>query len=407
MTTIIEPATASADTRRIISRWPLYADDEITAVAAVLKSGRVNALQHGDCCGAFEQGFAKFCDMPHGVSLANGTLALDLALRVFGIGPGDEVIVTPRSFVASASCIALAGARPVFADVDPDSQNITAETIAAVLTPRTRAVIAVHLAGWPCPMDEIMALAEKHGLKVIEDCAQAHGATINGRPAGSFGDAAAFSFCTDKIMSTGGEGGMLLLRDRAAWARAWSFKDHGKNRDTLVEPARGNSFRWLHDGIGTNYRLTEMQAAIGLKQLGKLPEWLAVRRRNAGILNDALAGLPVLRRTLPPANVGHAYYKYYAFIRPEHLRTGWDRDRIVAEANAAGVPCFSGTCPEIYRERAYTASGMVPAAPLPVARALGEESLMLPVDPTLDEPSMQTIGDVLKTVLIAASYGNQ
>ena len=403
MNVATQPVAAPAGECRITSRWPEYAEDEIAAVAEVLRSGRVNALQHGDNCRAFEQRFAKLCDMPHGIALANGTLALDLALKVLGIGPGDEVVVTPRSFVASASCISLAGATPVFADVDPNSQNITAETIAAVLTPRTRAVIAVHLAGWPCPMEEIMALAARHGLKVIEDCAQAHGATLNGRPAGSFGDAAAFSFCTDKIMSTGGEGGMLLLRDSDLWARAWSFKDHGKNRDTLMEPVRGNSFRWLHDGIGTNYRLTEMQAAIGLKQLDKLHKWLAIRARNAGILNEGLAGLNVLRRTLPGQRVGHAYYKYYAFLRLDQLREGWDRDRIVAEANVAGIPCFSGTCPEIYREKAFAGTASMPAAPLPVAKAMGEESLMLPVDHTLDEAAMQVMSKALREILVNAS----
>lgn len=385
----------------IRSRWPVYDDDEIEAVVDVLRSGRVNALHHGERCRAFEQAFADLCDMPYAIAVANGTLALELALRALQVGPGDEVVVTPRSFVASAACVMTSGATPVFADIDPVSQNLTASSIARVLTPRTRAVIVVHLAGWPCAMDEIVALASSCGLHVIEDCAQAHGASYDGRPVGSFGDAAAFSFCTDKIMSTGGEGGMLLLRDAAAWQRAWSFKDHGKS------PHHGNiapgpAFRWLHESFGSNYRLTEMQAAIGLVQLTKLDGWIADRRRNAQILTDCLSGLAALRLTLPPENVGHAYYKYYAFLRPEGLRPGWDRNRVVEAAIAAGVPCMSGTCPEIYLEKAFTNTRIAPHAALPHAAELGELSLMLPVDPTLDERAVHLMGQRLRSILEAA-----
>lgn len=385
----------------IRSRWPVYSDDEIEAVVDVLRSGRVNALHHGERCRAFEQAFADLCDMPHAIAVANGTLALELALRALQVGPGDEVVVTPRSFVASAACVMSIGATPVFADVEPVSQNLTASSIARVLTPRTKAVIVVHLAGWPCAMDEIVALAWSCGLRVIEDCAQAHGATYDGRAVGSFGDAAAFSFCTDKIMSTGGEGGMLVLRDAAAWARAWSFKDHGKSPDH-GNIAPGPAFRWLHETFGSNYRLTEMQAAIGLIQLTKLNAWIAHRRRNAQILSDCLSGLAALRLTIPPENVGHAYYKYYAFLRPEGLRAGWNRGRVVEAAIEAGVPCMSGTCPEIYLEKAFTNVGIGPRAALPNAAELGELSLMLPVDPTLDERAVQLMGRRLRNILEAA-----
>jgi dTDP-4-amino-4,6-dideoxygalactose transaminase len=386
----------------IASRWPAHEEDEIEAVAAVLRSGRVNALQHGEHCRSFERAFAEFCGAPYAVAIANGTLALELALRALGIGPGDEVVVTPRSFMASAGCVVVCGATPVFADVDPESQNLTCESIAAALGPRTRAVIAVHLAGWPCAVEEIATLCRARGLFLIEDCAQAHGATWRGRPVGGFGDAAAFSFCTDKIMSTGGEGGLLLLRDEEAWDRAWSYKDHGKSRAKLQAPA-AMGFRWLHDSFGSNWRFTEMQAAIGLRQLAKLPCWLARRRDNAARLNEALARLPGLRLTPPPAEVGHAYYKYYAFVRAERLRRGWDRDRVLAEVAALGVPCFSGSCPEIYRERAFAAAGLGPPAPLPVARQLGETSLMFLVDHTLDGADMLAIGEAVARVMARAT----
>lgn len=391
------------DVRRIESKWPQYSEDDIAAVVDVLRSGRVNALQHGDKCRAFEQAFADMCDMPFAISLANGTLALELALRALDVGAGDEVIVTPRSFIASAGCVVSAGATPVFADVDTESQNLTAASIEAAITSRTRAVILVHLAGWPCEMDDIMALARRRGLLVIEDCAQAHGATYRGRPVGSFGDAAAFSFCTDKIISTGGEGGMLLLRDQAVWAKAWSYKDHGKNHERVAMPAIGKGFRWLHDTIGTNWRMTEMQAAIGLRQLASLPQWIGERGRNAAILNDVLADQPLLRRTLPPSHIGHAYYKYYAFILPDRLKSGWTRDRIVEEIGAAGVPCFSGSCPEIYKEKAFIETGLAPEQPLPSASLLGKVSIMFPVDQTLDAGAVGTMAQRSRMVLMAAT----
>jgi dTDP-4-amino-4,6-dideoxygalactose transaminase len=399
LTTGIEQPLAEQEWPPIRSRWPFYTEDEIAAAADVLRSGRVNALQHGECNRAFEQAMALLCDMPHAVALANGTLALELGLRALGIRPGDEIVVTPRSFVASASCVATLGAIPVFADVDPVSQNLTAETIERVLTSRTRAIVAVHLAGWPCDMDEIMALARSRNIRVVEDCAQAHGATLRGRPAGSFGDAAAFSFCTDKIISTGGEGGMLLLRDEDVWEKAWSFKDHGKNRRVAQSAGAGQRFRFLHDSFGTNFRLTEMQAAIGLAQLKKLPDWLAARRRNAAILIDGLKGTESVRLALPSGDIGHSYYKFYAFVEPGALATGWDRDRIIGEINARGVPCFSGSCPEIYLEKAFAEAGQVPDQPLQNARRLGETSIMFPVDHLFTEWEMQRIGDVAGTVL--------
>lgn len=386
----------------IRSRWPQYSEDEIQAVSEVLRSGRVNSLYHGDCCRAFERAFANMCDMPFAISLANGTLALELALRALAIGPGDDVVVPSRSFIASASCVRSCGANPVFADVHPDSQNITAVTMASALTPRTKAVIVVHLAGWPCDMDALSMIAKAHGIKVIEDCAQAHGAMYKGRPVGSLGDAAAFSFCTDKIMSTGGEGGLLLLRDKAAWNRAWSYKDHGKDPDLAGAPS-GTSFRWLHTSIGSNYRMTEMQAAIGLCQMTKLSRWLRDRRRNAALLNDILEGLPSVRITRPPREADHAYYKYYAFVRPARLKPDWCRDRIIGEIIAAGAPCSSGICPEIYREKAFAGTHSEPKTRLGNARSLGETSLMLPIDPTLDQTAIRSMGKIARAVLMEAA----
>nr|WP_315383971.1 DegT/DnrJ/EryC1/StrS aminotransferase family protein [uncultured Sphingomonas sp.] len=398
-----EPAPPEPTDPPIRSRWPIYGEDEIEEVLAVLRSGRVNALHHGERCKRLEERFAQRCGRSHAIAVANGTVALELALRALGIGPGDDVIVPARSFIATASCVAAVGARPIFADVDPITQNLSAETILPALTDATRAVIVVHLAGWPAPMDEIVALAEALGLKIVEDCAQAHGAMLRGRPAGGFGDAAAFSFCTDKIISTGGEGGLLVLKDEAPWARAWAFKDHGKHPSAMAGGAPDGTFRWLHSSLGSNYRLTELQAAIGLRQLAKLPHWVKIRGENAQRLNDRLADLVAVRRTLPPRDTLHAYYKYYAFVRPERLQRGWSRDRILASLIKAGVPAGSGICPEIYREHAFLSSVSVPPSRLPVAAMLGETSLMLPCDPTLDTRAIDRMGDLVAEVLAQAT----
>jgi hypothetical protein len=383
--TLAEPASCRASDRW--HRWPHFDDEQIAAAAAVLRSGKVNYWT-GEEGRAFEREFARTCACAYGIALANGTVALELALHVLGIGPGDEVVVTPRSFVASAGTVTLRGARPVFADVDPDSQNITPATVRAVLSRRTKAIIAVHLAGWPCEMDGLLELAREHGLKLIEDCAQALGALYRGRPVGSFGDLAAFSFCQDKIVTTGGEGGMLTTNDEALWRAAWSYKDHGKSYDAVYHREHPPGFRWLHESLGTNWRMTEVQAAIGRRQLERLPEWLSARRRNAAILAEGLRPLPLLRVPETPAHVGHAWYKFYAFVRSDRLARGWTRDRIMAAIADRGVPCFSGSCSEIYRERAFAERGLAPQRPRTVARALGATSLMLLVHPTLTPEDM-------------------
>ncbi len=382
--------------------WPHYAREEIDAARDVLASGKVNYWT-GSECAAFEREFAAYVGCRHAVALANGTVALELALLALGVGPGDEVVVTSRSFIASASCTVLRGARPVFADVDPASQNITAGTVERVLTPATRAIIAVHLAGWPCDMDPLLQLARARGIGVIEDCAQSHGATYQGRVTGSLGDVAAFSFCQDKIISTGGEGGMLLTDDRALWERAWSYKDHGKSYDAVLMRQREPENRWVHESFGTNWRMTEMQAAIGRRQLKKLAQWLEVRRRNARLLDAALAGVPGLSVHVPGAGFGHAYYKYCACIEPARLRPGWNLDRIVEAINAEGIPCVAGTAGEIYLEKAFADRGLAPAERLPNARRLGETCIIFMVHPTLAERDIRDTADAVAKVMAAAA----
>jgi hypothetical protein len=384
-------------------KWPFFEEDELAAVTCVLQSGKVNYWT-GEECRLFEKEFAASLGVEYAVAMMNGTVALEAALMALNISNGDEVIVTPRSFIASASCAVMRGAKPVFADMDRESQNITAATIEKVITKRTRAIIAVHLAGWPCDMDEIMALAKKHGLAVIEDCAQASGSFYKGKPVGSFGDAAAFSFCQDKIMTTGGEGGMMVTKSEYIWSKAWSYKDHGKSYDAVYsnDLKPGPSFKWLHESFGTNWRMTEMQAAIGRIQLRKLPDWIEKRRRNAAILTEAFLQIQALRVTAPPDDVFHAYYKYYVFLRPEILKKGWDRERVIVAINEQGIPCFTGSCSEMYMEKAFDADHLRPKKRLPVAEELGQTALMFLVHPTLTEEDMRDVVKAVEKVMAAA-----
>jgi dTDP-4-amino-4,6-dideoxygalactose transaminase len=386
-----------------VAPWPSFTEEEVTAVADVVRSGKVNYWT-GQECRLFEKEFAAHFGSTYAIALANGTLALDLALKALGIGPGDEVIVTPRSFIASVSSVITAGASPVFADVDHESGNISPATIAAVLTDKTRAIIPVHLAGWPCDMAGIMALADAHGIKVIEDCAQAHGAEIGGKPVGSFGQVGAWSFCQDKIMTTGGEGGMVNTDDRDLWLAMWSYKDHGKSWEAVYERAHPPGFRWLHESFGTNWRMLEVQAVIGRIQLKRMAEWTARRTAIADAYRATLAQFSdAVRVPVPGEGMTHAYYRQYAYVRPDGLRDGWNRDRIVAEVTAKGVPLLQGSCSEIWREKAFDGTGLRPAEPFPVARELGETSLMMLTHPTLTDADVEKVCAALTEVMAQAA----
>ena len=346
--------------------WPSFTDEESEAVKRMLMSNRVNYWT-GTECREFENEFAAFADCEHAIALANGTVALDLALRGLGIGPGDDVIVTPRTFIASVSTVITAGARPVFADVDPDTQTISAESIEAVRTDATRAIIVVHLAGFPADMDPIMDLAAQYDLKVIEDCAQAHGARYRGRSVGSIGHVGAWSFCQDKIMTTGGEGGMVTTNDEDLWSRMWSYKDHGKSFEAVYRREHPPGYRWLHESVGTNWRMLEMQAVIGRIQLRRMPDWQTRRLVNAQTIWSACRKCDWLRVPDVPQHVQHAAYKAYVFVKQDSLPEGWDRDRILAALADQDIPAYSGSCSEVYLEKAFDAPGLRPARPLPMA----------------------------------------
>jgi len=381
-----------------LNPWPSFTQEEAEAASRVLLSNKVNYWT-GDEGRQFEREFAEFSDCDYAISLANGTVALDSALKVLDVGKGDEVIVTSRTFLASVSSIVNAGAVPVFADIDCDSQNITAATVSAVLTSRTKAIVCVHLAGWPCDMGAIMALAAECDLYVIEDCAQAHGARYKGRSVGSIGHIGCWSFCQDKIMTTGGEGGMVTTNDQELWSKMWSYKDHGKGWEAIYEMEHPPGFRWLHESFGTNFRMTEMQAAIGRIQLQRMPQWREARTVNSNKILDTARKLPALRVPDIPKEIQHGWYKCYVFVEPGQLQEGWNRDQIMNTIVAEGIPCFSGSCSEVYLEKAFDNTGWRPKERLPVAKELGETSLMFLVHPTLTEAEMEKTCNVLELVM--------
>lgn len=385
--------------------WPSFTQEEADAVQRVLLSNKVNYWT-GQETREFEREFAAYTGCRHAIALANGTLALDLALKALEIGPGDEVIVTPRSFIASISSVVTAGATPVFADVDPETQNLSAETVERVLTDKTKAVMIVHLAGMPADMDPIMSLAELRSFKVIEDCAQAHGAMYKGQSVGSIGHIGAWSFCQDKIMSTGGEGGMVTTNDDALWSSMWSYKDHGKSWDAVYNREHPPGFRWLHESFGTNWRMNELQGVLGRIQTARMPDWQRQRLANAEQIWEICRAIDWLRVPDIGDDIVHAAYKAYVFVRPDRLPAGWDRDTVLNALLEQGIPAYTGSCSEVYLEKAFDEGGLRPAERLPVARQLGETSLMFLVHPTLEQEHIRKTVEAIRAVdmLVSGSF---
>ena len=384
-----------------LNPWPSFTQEEANRVSEILLSNKVNYWT-GQEGREFEKEFAHFADSKYAIAVSNGTTALDLALNALDIGSGDEVIVTSRTFIASISSIVNAGATPVFADVDRDTQNISPETIEPVITNKTKAIICVHLAGWPCEMDGILELAKKHNLKIIEDCAQAHGARYKGKSVGSFGDISSWSFCQDKIMTTGGEGGMVTTNDKELWSKMWSFKDHGKSYDAIYNREHPPGFRWVHESFGTNWRLTEMQSAIGRIQLKRMPEWTKIRGQHAAKLVHVCREFDCIRVPKIPDYILHANYKFYVFVEPEKLKDGWSRDKILEELNVLGIPAMQGSCSEVYLEKAFDGKSYKPKTSLPNAKQLGDTSLMFQVHPSITSEQMEAVAECLRNVLMKA-----
>jgi dTDP-4-amino-4,6-dideoxygalactose transaminase len=392
-----------------IAPWPFFESDEIAAASATLSSGKTNYWT-GELGKQFEQAYRQFVGQPYGIALSNGTVALELALRVLGVQAGDEVIVASRSYVASASCVLLLGAIPVFADVDIHSGNITPETIAPLITIKTKAIIPVHVGGWPCNMPTIMALAKQYNLRVIEDCAQAHGAMVAGKYVGSFGDAAIFSFCQDKIISTGGEGGMLLLNDEVAYKKAWAYKDIGRSYDAVYNQQHPPGFRWMTESAGSNFRITEFQAAIGLKQLEKLPVWIARRNEIADELLKSLMTFDFIgvNKFQNYDNSVHARYRLYVYIKQDvvvnDLQNEMLRDTVISTLNEAGVPCFVGSCAEIYREKLFANMQSIPTKRLQNAKFYAENAFCLLTHHTITNKQLKQLAAAIQSALSSLIY---
>jgi len=398
----------------IFSPWPSFTEEEGEAVKKTLLSNKVNYWTGKESV-LFEEEFAKWSRAKYAIAVANGTLALDIALKAINIAENDEVVVTPRTFIASVSSIVNIGAIPVFADVDMHSGNITADSISKVLTKKTRAIICVHLAGWPCDMDPILELANKNNIKVIEDCAQAHGALYKGKSVGTIGHIGAWSFCQDKIITTGGEGGMVTTNNKSLWKKMWALKDHGKSYDAIFHKNHMPGFRWVHESFGTNSRILEMQSVIGRIQLKKIKHWTKKRDANANKIIRALDHHSISKTVDFKCNstckegcnrknkCQHAYYKLYIYIYPERLKPHWTRERLIKEISELGVPCFHGGCPEVYLEKAFDNTRFKPRKRLGNAKLLGQTSLMFQIHPTLSEENIKHTIHAINEIFSKAS----
>lgn len=371
---------------------PFYSNKAIKKIGSLLKTGKVNYWT-GTECKNFEKEFSRYLGNKYSVALSNGSVALEIALKALNLKKEDKVIVSSRSFVISASCTLNLGLKPIFADVD-DNGNLNFEEIKKVYDNKVKAIILVHLNGLPCDLNPIINFVKKNNIFLIEDCSQAHGAVYKGKKVGSFGDISTWSFCQDKIISTGGEGGMISTNNKKLWLKCWSLKDHGKNYDSVFHKKHKIGFRWHHDYLGSNYRMTEMQAALGRAQLKILDN--QIKKRNV-IANLYLNGLKsyykkydILKKPnfsflyssktkvkkLRYKNI-HAFYRLNLFINKKKI----NHLKLLKQFNQKNINCGVGSCPEIYREKVFRKLKLYPKKRFSNAKLLGETSIVFPIDP--------------------------
>lgn len=381
--------------------WPNYSENEIKKVIRVIKSGKVNYV-NGKLGKKFENLFSKWVKRKYSVALANGTVALELAIKSLKLPPKSEILVTARSFFSSASVIVRAGFVPKFLDVDLYTQNILIKDIKKKISKKTKAIICVHLAGNPCDMKNIINISKKYRLKIIEDCAQAHGARIDEKIVGSFGDVSAWSFCNDKIISTLGEGGMVSTNNKKIYNYINSYKDHGlslKKKKNLNQ-----KFIYNKDFFGSNYRLTEVQSAIGIAQLLKINDTL--KKRNY-IAKKYIKIFEKFNNFFyfykPPSNIKNSWYRFYVFIKKDLKNFQSIRDKIIYNLNKNGILCYYGACPEIYLENAFKNSNYRSKKRLYNCSILGKTSIALDINHTLSKKTIninsKKIYKVLKKLL--------
>ena len=389
----------------------MYSKKQIQLVSNVLRNNKTNYWT-GKECKNFEKEFSNYHGIKHSLTVSNGSVALEIALKALNLKKTDKVIVTPRSFVISASCVLNLGLKPIFADVD-DNGNLSIEGIKQAYNKDVKAIILVHLNGLSCDMDPILNFAKKNKIYLIEDCSQAHGATYKGKKVGSFGDISTWSFCQDKIISTGGEGGMISTNNKKLWLKCWSLKDHGKNYQSVFHKKHKTGFRWLHDDLGSNYRMTEMQAVIGREQLKSLDQQIKKRNFIANLylkeLKDFYQKYNILKKpnfkckTCPFKESKkkcnkciHGFYRLELFINKKKINL----TKLIETINKYKIKCNVGSCPEIYREKIFKKLKFYPKKRLQNAKLLGETSIMFPINPYKPVKRIRSEIRLLKKIFI-------
>ena len=390
--------------------YPFFDKNSINRVTKILRSGKVNYWE-GIECNKFEKEFSKYLNNKYSVSLCNGSVALELGLKALNLKKGEQVIVTPRSFIISASAVLNLGLIPVFSDVD-DNGNINITNIIKIFNKKIKALIVVHLNGLSCDMDPILKFVKKRKIFLIEDCSQAHGAVYKGKKVGSLGDLSTWSFCRDKIISTGGEGGMISTNKKNLWHKIWSLKDHGKNFKRVFYQKHKTGFKWLHDDLGSNYRMTEMQAALGREQLNTLDKQIKTRNfiarlyinglKDYFIKSDILKNLdlkcescPLKKNKIKCNKCTHSFYRLNLFINKKKI----NQIKLIEQFNKKKIECTVGSCPEIYREKIFKNLGIYQKKRLQNAKLLGESSIMFPINPNKSLTKIKAEINSIKKIL--------
>jgi len=361
--------------------WPNFSKNLISKVNKIISSGKINYTT-GPYGKKFEKNFSRFIGNKYSVAICNGTAALEVAIKSLELPINSEIIVTARSFFSSAACIVNAGYSPIFADVDFLTQNISVDEIKKKFTKKTKAIICVHLAGLPCDMNSIKEFAGKKKLKIIEDCSQAHGASINKKQVGSFSDVATWSFCTDKIISTLGEGGMISTNNKKIYEFCKKYINHGTTR----QKKNSDKFVYNKNFFGTNLRITEIQSMAGLEQLKDLKRIQIKREKMSKDYFNLISKYQnLIDCYMPPKNIKNAWYRFYFFLKPDIKNYKKIRYKIIKSLKKDDVKCFTGSCPEIYLEKAFKKLKNFKVIRLKNCKILGETSIALDVNHTLKD----------------------
>ena len=361
--------------------WPNFSKDLISNVGRIIGSGKINYTE-GPYGIKFEKEFSKFIGNKYSIAICNGTAALEVAIKSLRLPKNSEIIVPARSFFSSASCIVNTGYNPVFADVNLLTQNITINEIKRKITKKTKAIICVHLAGLPCDMPSIKKLANKKKIKIIEDCSQAHGASINNKQVGSFGDISTWSFCNDKIMSTLGEGGMISTNKKNLYEFCKRYINHGTN---YKNNKKTEKFIYNKDYFGTNLRITEIQSFAGLEQLKNLKKIQNKRENISKIYFDLISNYQdFFNYYYPSKKIKSAWYRLYFFLKSDVKNYQKIRFKIIKDLRKNNLKCFTGSCPEIYLEKAFKKLNNFKPVRLKNCKILGETSIALDINHTLE-----------------------